>query len=394
MEIIQYIEILIYGNGMEVYKSLGPAALAMIPALASLGGAVIGGITGAKARKRQEKRQDEYNKQQMEFNERMMKQQNEMGLQNWRETYEKTYRDATPKNQMKLLKEAGLNQGMMYGMGGAGGVTGTGTTGNVSQASMSQSQAPYNNEEGMGMQLGLDAMMKMAQIKLMEKQGENIEADTGNKQQDTSNKEVENELLKEQINNLKAKTTNEVAQNGLIELQKELTTIDKNFQNATFEERAKQYEVANEKYEKEIEGQVTQNKISKETADEQIKQAKLTSTLMEVDIQMKKAGIELTKEQTIAIAETLNNAKIDLDRKEKEYQNELEKTKQSKEQIDNQRLKQIEDNYWNERNTINQEARTKLEKQMTQFNSGSGAKTVRGINTAVNVLNGITNFIK
>jgi hypothetical protein len=94
------------------------------------------------------------------------KQMTDYNQQKALEMWEKTGYGAQ-KNQMKA---AGLNPGLMYGMGGGGGQTAGVTPGNVSGGN-----ASGNSGEAMGM-----AMMA-AQMGLLKAQKENIEADTDEK---------------------------------------------------------------------------------------------------------------------------------------------------------------------------------------------------------------------
>ena len=89
-----------------------------------------------------------------------------------------------PVGQMEQLEKAGLNPGLIYGMGGAGGQT----TGSPSGA-ISGSQANNSDPTGMGLMM-LQAKMQEAQIKVAEAQAKNIDADTDNK------KGIERDLAK------------------------------------------------------------------------------------------------------------------------------------------------------------------------------------------------------
>jgi len=81
--------------------------------------------------------------------------------------------------QKEQMKKAGLNPGLMYGMGGGGGQTVDIAPGNVSGG-----HASGNSGEAMGMG------MMAAQMGLLRAQKENIEADTANKTSDTANKDA------------------------------------------------------------------------------------------------------------------------------------------------------------------------------------------------------------
>lgn len=78
--------------------------------------------------------------------------------------------------QKRQMEEAGLNPGLMYGMGGGGGQT----TGSAS-ANVGGAQAPSGGGETMGMmQMALQQQMMQAQIALTRAQEEKTRTETGN----------------------------------------------------------------------------------------------------------------------------------------------------------------------------------------------------------------------
>ena len=103
------------------------------------------------------------------------------------EMWEKT----SPEQQARRLREAGLNVGLMYGgVGGGGGATASSSSGNID----SGRAEPIS---GMGLQLGLDAATKAAQIELIKAQKDNVDADTENKKgADRENTIADTELKK------------------------------------------------------------------------------------------------------------------------------------------------------------------------------------------------------
>ena len=117
--------------------------------------------------RRQLRQQDKLNQQQEEMAKRMgdYNQRNQLAM--WKAT--------GPVGQMEQLKAAGLNPGLIYGMGGAGGQS-TGS----SNASVSGGGAPSGGGEIMGM---TGNAMQMA---LLKAQKENIEADTQKKKADAA----------------------------------------------------------------------------------------------------------------------------------------------------------------------------------------------------------------
>lgn len=138
--------------------------------------------------RRQLRQQDKLNAQQEQMSKRLgdYNQANQLAM--WKAT--------GPVGQMEQLKKAGLNPGLIYGMGGAGGAT-TGS----SNASASGGGAPSGGGEILGMQ---SAAMNLA---LLKAQKENIEADTKKKLTDA-------ELTSgAQTENINADTANKIADN-------------------------------------------------------------------------------------------------------------------------------------------------------------------------------------
>lgn len=123
--------------------------------------------------KRAERRQVAYTK---ELQDRQVWKQQQLD-ENARHTNMTMWKDTGPVGQREQMEKAGLNVGLMYGMGGgasgqtgnAGGSAGVGSI----QTSAPDAQGPMNNA---GM-----AMMNAAQIALLKAQERNVNADTNNK---------------------------------------------------------------------------------------------------------------------------------------------------------------------------------------------------------------------
>lgn len=132
--------------------------------LALMLGAVTAGINAASQRRREKnsmKNQMALMKEQM-YNQQQLNQQGaDLQFQQWQKT--------NYPAQMEMMKKAGLNPGLMYGLGGAGG----GTVGSQGGGSAQGGQAPQPQ------QLDIQGAMQVA---LMEAQKKNIEADTRNKE--------------------------------------------------------------------------------------------------------------------------------------------------------------------------------------------------------------------
>ena len=180
---------------MGFFKNLGMQA-------ASQGAAgILGGVMGAVFGRGQDRRQ--YH-QQKRLQELQIRGQKEMSVFNQRQQlnlWNATGYDA----QAKQMEKAGLNVGLMYGMGGGGGQTAAANTGQVSGGAAQRGDLNL----GMGLQLAL-----------LDAQRKNIEADTENKKADTANKPIQGknieantasitegiELIKSQIKGQDAQT--------------------------------------------------------------------------------------------------------------------------------------------------------------------------------------------
>lgn len=127
-----------------------------------------------------------------------------------------TWRKTSYPEQVKLMQQAGLNVGLMYGGAGSGGTTQGGQAGNTVN---SPEPIPAHHTVGMAMQMGLATQMQEAQI-------ENIKADTAVKLKDlpvkTSTEKVQlatEENIKQQKLTEEQKTNLAKYQAGIAELE-------------------------------------------------------------------------------------------------------------------------------------------------------------------------------
>lgn len=131
----------------------------MVPVIA---GAALGMMSNEIGRQNQKKDNAEYGVQQVKNSKELARYNQQLGLETW----EKTNYEA----QRRQMEKAGLNIGLMYEGGGAGGGTVATPSGSAGM--------PSANNTGMGISEGT-AMG--AQLELLKAQKENIEADTKNK---------------------------------------------------------------------------------------------------------------------------------------------------------------------------------------------------------------------
>lgn len=133
-------------------------------------GAAIGagvGLIGMLGQKKREKRAVQNQKTLMDWQMKNQKHLNEQG----HELQMKAWRDTNYPAQMAMMREAGLNPGLMYGMSGGGGTT-TGSQGGGGAAG-GQAPAPQPMELG----TALNAAMTQANIELAKSQAEKNKAE-------------------------------------------------------------------------------------------------------------------------------------------------------------------------------------------------------------------------
>lgn len=203
--------------------------------------------------------------------------------------------------QIKHMKSAGLNVGMMYGLGGGAGAT-TGAGGVPSSGTAS---APSGDIAGQG----IEAATAAASIKLMDANAEKAKAeaqkiegvDTEQSKAITLNlsQGIENAKAAEALT--KAQTVMQDVQNEIAEAGKEVE-VNKIFWSGKVALNALQ-QSDNETY------------ISNETYKDKVEQISKATVLMTIEAEAKRAGIELTREQIRNIGEQIriSDAKIDLE---------------------------------------------------------------------------------
>jgi len=263
----------------------GKAIGSMLPSI--IGGGM-GMLGGKKARKEQQKQQEALNRQ-----------RHEMDL----DFFKKTMEMQSPKNQRRMLEEAGLNPGLMYGMSGA-----TGTTGQVGNAS--GGQAPVIDSVGMGVQ-GASALNAM---RLTGAQVENIEADTNLKNVEANKKAgVDTEEGKSKIELLKQQAKTEAEKTLVTRFEGLIKSLESDLLGQTF--WAQKEKIISEHFEQYYNEHLKGSEFyfQQETMDERIKlmeQAVLEKTL---EIEAKNLGLQLTKEEITLAQEKILTLKNERD---------------------------------------------------------------------------------
>lgn len=248
--------------------------------LALMAGAATAGITANSQRTREKRsQQNQLALMREQFNNQ--KQLNQQGADLQYQQWEKTNYPA----QMEMLKKAGLNPALLYGMGGAGGATAGSQGGGTAQGG----SAPQPQQ--------LD-IAGAVQVGLMEAQKENIKAQTDKTKTETENMGEggvnRNETLAK-IDNLIANTNNTKTIKELNELKLELDNI--------YEGQRR----AGENTKLEAEGRKTTEEAYRldRTNEEYINQERLKTIGMITDNIQKEENVNLTRKQQWQIDEAI-----------------------------------------------------------------------------------------
>lgn len=213
-----------------------------------LAGVGMGIILGGYNDQRQREQEEELTNIHRRAQQHLMDYSQKIQMQNWHDTnYEA---------QMKHIENAGLNPGLLYGMGGAGGATmGSGTA-----PSAASGNAPRGGREAQELgQMGIQSALATAQMRLMEAQTNktNVEA--------TKIEGVDTQKAQTEIGKLAQETTNEKVKEGLLRIDTILQGISAEIAGQTKEAqidiiRTKQLQVIEE-----LEKQTRENMIGKST---------------------------------------------------------------------------------------------------------------------------------
>lgn len=243
-------------------------------------GLVLSGINDRRQLKQQERLQN----LQMKGNKAMMDYSMSKELQMWKDT--------SYPAQMEMLKKAGLNPGLMYGMGGGGGQTIGSPTGAVEGGKAPQGGGEIPEMMGMGMQL---AMMK-SQKELVDAQAAEIRSRIPGNEKEPGLKEAQTNSLLQGIKNQKAQET-------LTNIQSGIQQLELRFLGDTMELRKSQVNYEVSKLNEEISILETQKDLDKKTATikEGLLRAELANKVMDTYLkqaQKIKAGQEVVESIT------------------------------------------------------------------------------------------------
>lgn len=242
----------------------------------ALTGGLVNGIMGLfGGNKRAEQRQYQHEKEMMALQNKYntqaaaqsmeyAKTMNRINFEQQNQMFDKQAEWHSAEQQKQRLKEAGLNPGLMYGIGGEGGssVSSGGGTGAEVQG--------VGNPGTQAVMMGLQAKSIESQIALNNAQASKINAETEKTEKETKKTTAETESVWSGIELLKKQTSSEEAKIKLTKMQTELTEAMREESWSNWEKaRAGVAEISRimEKLDKEIEGMGFDNEIKNKSKD-------------------------------------------------------------------------------------------------------------------------------
>ncbi len=282
-------------------------------AIGQVGGALLGGAMNIGSNNQQLHQQQALMDMQIRGQNRVTDYNYQKQMQMWNET--------NYAAQMEQLKKAGLNPGLLYKSGGAGGQTSV-NTGNVTGAT-----APnLSINKGMAMQLGQQATQNAVSM-------ENIQADTELKKAnanltnvqagktqgvDTDKATAEIELIKANTGNIEQDKINK-------EINEELLLLQKELEGMTLQDKAKTININIKQLEANIKHMELDNKLKSALMNTTIKQAKASLITTQLENQLKEWNINIQPEQLQSIRLNIEKLQQDINYKGLEFQKDIDK---------------------------------------------------------------------
>lgn len=273
---------------------------------------------GAKYdRKQQLKTQKAMMDQQMPYEIEMMNQQRMSDMKMWEDTgYEA---------QIEQMEKAGLNPGLLYGMGGGGGqTTGHGAPG------MTAPNAGYVDTTGMGMQMGMAMARQAAEI-------ENIKATTQKTRTETEAIPVNVDKTKAETKSITQGIENQKAAEQLIKIQQNIAQMQFNLAEQSMDDVLKKIHAESNTAIDNAKIVLNERDISDATKQEKIKiiQTELANKVLEGTLknaQIFKTGMESaelkTKMNTMIQQLMINWDQLSIEQKRAEIQQSLSEFQQ------------------------------------------------------------------
>lgn len=319
------------GFGVELGKSVAKTGANMLT------GGIVNGIMGLfggsnKAEQRQyqhEKEmmalQNKYNTQAAAQSMEYAKTMNRINFEQQNQMFDKQAEWNSPEQQKERLKEAGLNPGLMYGIGGEGGssVSSGGGTGSEVQG--------VGNPGTQAVMMGLQAKSIESQIALNNAQASKInaetektEADTGKTKADTKVSIVNADNIVEATKLIKEQQLSEQSKRDLNEAEKNykirVTELQDALERLTNAKETESWYLSRsiemgtyklskeaEKLMEEIDGLEVDNDVKRRTANMIVEQTKLNVKATMQSILESQSRVTINEEQKILIGKTVED---------------------------------------------------------------------------------------
>lgn len=242
-----------------------------------------------------------WEKNMAEYNNQMSQQMSLFNQQMSKDFFDYTAAYESPENQLKLLKNAGLNPALMYSQGSA---TGNGGSTGGAEAQFSRANAPQEGFKGMGMPDAFNIRETPAERELKLAQAENLRT------QSEQTKGVDTDLKRKQIESLDTGITNEKAKNALIKAQTLSQELANKLSRDTLEDQKDIVRWTSKQAAKQFEIAESEAYISKETRDTKIKllNQELISSIIEA--KLKEATIKHLGKQNDKIDSEIRNISL------------------------------------------------------------------------------------
>lgn len=264
------------------------AGAAFGPIGAGVGGVLglAGGLFGKNKNKEQLEQQRELQALELAGNKELMG----LSFEQQKQMYDYQMEASSEKNQVKRLKEAGLNPALLYGQGGAGVSAvsgGSGGTGAVT-GGQAANAAAMQGAETQQMMMGLQMAKLGAEIKVLEADARQKEAGA------VKTEGVDTQVGLATLNKLITETTNEEVKTSINRIQRDVEMFSAADRVGTIEVGLKQAEETLERMERE-------NKIGSETVNAAINEIRNKAELSSIEVAFKEEQVNYTKEQIEAV---------------------------------------------------------------------------------------------
>ncbi|AXH77141.1 MAG: DNA pilot protein [Microviridae sp.] len=239
------------------------------------------------------------------------------------------WKDTNYKPQMEELRKAGLNPGLVYGMGGAGG-----QTNNVSQGSVGGGNAPTGGRE-------IQDMMGMGlQMQLIKAQKENIEADTAKKLSEVPVNKTQIPKLEADTRHINAQAYAKEMDNAIEEYMQNVDLSGSHTDDVGGSVSAEKYRMELNKLIKEFSLLDVQESVALATEEDAKQMVGVELALKRSQKLLAESNVQVNEQEIKTQIQRLANEQTDLTRRQKEYV--LEKWLREK-QVDQKTIDQVID---------------------------------------------------